>query len=393
MNKRIDIIDSLRGFALAGIVVVHIVEQYVGAILPPETMESARVGVPDYIVDVFINIFLRGKFFALFSILFGLSFYILFNNAKQRGIDYKGRYLWRIFLLFVIGYIHHAFYRGDILTIYAILAPFLLFFLPLSNRGIWIGIAIVLLGIPRNITFYLCGDLTVFGHPNVSAESVRIAEYWEILKYGSLPALRWSNITDGFVMKMEFQLGLFYRFYLTFAFFLMGIWLGRIQFFQKLEEYRKSLKKAMWYSGGGLILFGALTAVFFSQMGEEFSFANPWVALGLHMADMFNICLTILILGTFVLMYKSEKWRKRLDVFKEYGKTALTNYVTQTLIGTSLLMGWGLGLIGEYRNAYLFVLSIVIIMIQIIISKWWMKRFRYGPLEWLWRSATYMKKM
>jgi uncharacterized protein len=72
---------------------------------------------------------------------------------------------------------------------------------------------------------------------------------------------------------------------------------------------------------------------------------------------------------------------------------ALTNYVFQSIIGTSILFGWGLGQIGEWRNIHLFVFSLAIIALQIIVSKIWMKTFRYGPLEWVWRSLTYFKRI
>lgn len=91
------------------------------------------------------------------------------------------------------------------------------------------------------------------------------------------------------------------------------------------------------------------------------------------------------------MIYQTAKGKNMLNVFTEYGRTALTNYVFQSLIGTAILFGWGLGMIGEWRNVYLFALAIGIIGLQIVVSKMWLQRFRYGPLEWLWRSATYFK--
>ncbi|MEM8847206.1 MAG: DUF418 domain-containing protein, partial [Bacteroidota bacterium] len=74
-----------------------------------------------------------------------------------------------------------------------------------------------------------------------------------------------------------------------------------------------------------------------------------------------------------------------------YGIMALTNYFFQSIIGTFILFGWGLGYIGELRNIYTFTIAIIIIILQMVISSWWLKKFRYGPLEWLWRSATFLK--
>ncbi|MEO0526488.1 MAG: DUF418 domain-containing protein, partial [Bacteroidota bacterium] len=135
-KKRIEIIDALRGFSLAGIVIVHMVENYVGAPTPEHVMDATRAGIADYIVDGFIAVFLRGKFFALFSFLFGLSFFIQINNAEKQGNRFAGRFLWRLLILFGIGYLHHLFYRGDILTIYAVLGIFLIPFHRIGNKWI-----------------------------------------------------------------------------------------------------------------------------------------------------------------------------------------------------------------------------------------------------------------
>jgi uncharacterized protein len=83
------------------------------------------------------------------------------------------------------------------------------------------------------------------------------------------------------------------------------------------------------------------------------------------------------------------KWKKRLDSFTPYGRTALTNYVLQSIAGTFVFYGWGLGYIGKLSNTVSFGLAILLIILQILISKWWMKRFYYGPFEWLWRSLTF----
>lgn len=92
--------------------------------------------IVDQILSGIIGFFIIGKFFALFSILFGLSFFIQMDAAAQKGENFKMRFLWRVFLLFIVGYAHHLFYKGDILTIYALLAPFLILTYRLSNKWI-----------------------------------------------------------------------------------------------------------------------------------------------------------------------------------------------------------------------------------------------------------------
>ncbi len=127
-TQRINSVDALRGFALAGVVLVHMVEQYIAGPAPEGFMEGVN-GIPDQIVQGLLQIFFSGKFFALFSIIFGLSFAIQMQSAEKKNVKFGWRFLWRAVLLFVIGFVHQLFYRGDILTVYAVLAPFLIPFL------------------------------------------------------------------------------------------------------------------------------------------------------------------------------------------------------------------------------------------------------------------------
>lgn len=138
-SSRIQIIDALRGFALAGILICHMVEQYIGAGAPMSHYEAVSAGIADQVIDGLLGIFLRGKFIALFSFLFGLSFFIQMDNGTKKGVAYGGRFLWRLILLLVIGYAHSLFYRGDILTIYAMLGIFLIPFYKMDNKWITNG--------------------------------------------------------------------------------------------------------------------------------------------------------------------------------------------------------------------------------------------------------------
>ncbi len=113
-TQRINSIDALRGFALAGVVLVHMVEQYIAGPAPEGFMEGVN-GIPDQIVQGLLQIFFSGKFFALFSILFGLSFAIQMQSAEKKNVKFGGRFVWRAALLFIIGYVHQLFYRGDFL--------------------------------------------------------------------------------------------------------------------------------------------------------------------------------------------------------------------------------------------------------------------------------------
>ncbi len=390
-NNRILIIDALRGFSLAGIVIVHMVENYVGAPVPEGAMDAARAGIPDYIVDGFVFLFLRGKFFALFSFLFGLSFFIQMDSAHNRGEDFRLRFLWRLVLLFGIGYVHHLFYRGDILTIYAVIGLFLIPFYKTPTKYILAICGLLFLGLGRYLVFAVNGSDNLFMQGEFSPSSPEIIAYYETIKNGGIWEVFKSNATEGQLMKMDFQLGIFSRGYLTFGFFLFGLIVGRMQFFKNFLEQRKLTLKVMWWSLGIFITSIALTALIFAPMGPNVTFDNWRAMLGLSAVDLNNIGMTGIILAGFVLLYSKVRAGKFLSSFAPYGRMALTNYVAQSLIGTFILYGWGLGYLGELRNIYTFLIALLLIAIQMLASSWWLKRFYYGPLEWLWRSLTHAK--
>ena len=390
-SARIDIIDALRGFSLAGIVIVHMVENYVAAPVPEGAMEAAHQGITDYVVDGIILLLLRGKFFALFSFLFGLSFFIQMKNADLKGKKYGLRFLWRLTLLLIIGFIHSLFYRGDILTIYALLGVFLIPFYKLDKKWILATSIVIFLGLGRYLIFLTTEGVNLFTAGELTPDSPVIIQYYDLLSKGSLREVFMSNAWDGHVMKMDFQLGIFSRAYLTFGFFLLGLYTGRIDFFRNYLEKRKMIRDLLW---GSVILFCIailITVGSFAQIGPEPTFDNWYAMIGLSGYDLVNVATTMIILCLFVMIYTSEKWRKWLDGFKSYGRTALTNYVLQSVIGTFVFYGWGLGYLGELSNTVSFGLAIILIIFQILISNWWMKRFYYGPFEWLWRSCTFME--
>lgn len=372
------------------------VENYIGGPTPEGAMPPGD-GILNGATFFIIEFFLRGKFFALFSFLFGLSFFIQLNNAEQRGQDLSGRFFWRLLLLLGIGYVHHLFYRGDILTIYAIIGMVLIPFYRMNNRWLWILFGALMLGAGRYLIFATVGTGSLFIPFDMGPQSPEIATYFETLRSGSLWEVWQTNATQGQVMKADFQLGVFGRAYLTLGFFILGLLAGRYGFFQHFQEKRKLWRKRLFWCMGLFLLSGLATGLFFSIAnsspgeGGGFGFSNIWHMLGLTGVDMANFWMfSILVIG-FLLLFGQANWRQRLMVFAPYGRMALTNYLLQTLIGTFLLFGWGLGYIGQWPAYQTFSIGLLIIVLQVVASKWWLTHFRFGPVEWLWRSLTYFK--
>ncbi|QLG47046.1 DUF418 domain-containing protein [Costertonia aggregata] len=392
ITKRIEIIDALRGFSLAGILLCHMVENYIGAMAPEGFSEAVHVGTIDYIIDGAISILLRGKFIALFSFLFGLSFFIQMENSTKKRISYSGRFLWRLVLLMVIGYLHSLFYRGDILTIYAILGIFLIPFHKLGNKWVLGFSALLFLGMGRYIVFSLTHGASIW--PNSEAmtpNAPKVVQYYDILKNGGLHDVFKTNAIDGHKDKLNYQFGIFGRGYFTFAFFLIGLYVGRTDFFRNFKQSGKLIKKVFIWSITVLVVSIGVTAVAFTSLGESPKFNNWTAMLGLSAVDMANAAMTVIWIAIFTTLYKKVKTKKWLTKFAPYGRMALTNYVMQSIIGTAVLYGWGFGLMGELRHLYTFTFAIALILLQIWSSKLWLNNFNYGPLEWLWRSLTFFR--
>lgn len=391
-SPRIEIIDALRGIALAGILICHMVEQYIGAGAPMGHYEAVSSGIGNQIIDGFIGFFLRGKFIALFSFLFGLSFFIQMDNGAKSGVAYGGRFLWRLLLLLAIGYIHSLFYRGDILTIYAMLGIFLIPFYKLSNKWVLAFSALLFIGLGRYIVFFFTqGEHLFLDVDPMNMEDPSVQEYYAILKDGSIWEVFKTNSWEGHLDKMNFQYGFFGRGYFTFAFFLIGLYVGRSGFFKRFKEEKKFTKKVLIWSSILFVVAVGITAGAFISLGPEVKMDNWLAMIGLTGMDMANLAMTLIYIALFVILYRKVKPEKWLSKFAPYGRMALTNYILQSILGTALLYGWGLGYLGELQNIYTLLIAILLLILQIWGSKIWLRHFKYGPLEWLWRSLTFFK--
>ncbi len=385
-SKRIESIDALRGFALAGIVIVHMVEQYTASMIPEAWQATKTAGLADQIIEGSMFILIRGKFFALFSLLFGLSFFIQMDNAAKKGLRFEGRFIWRLVVLFIIGAFHHMFYSGDILTIYATVGLLIIPFYHLKDKYILIIGLIFLFGFARFFVYALFGVEELFPLTGRGDEA-----YWEILENGSIIDVFHINIIERMQAKVSFQLGYFGRGGLTLGFFLLGLWIGKTRIIESFDTEKKKLKRIMLWSLAGMGLFLIATPLLFMIHGQNDSL-DSWIAMiGLTSSDQFNLFFTFVIATGFILLFHKPSWHKVLVLFAPYGRMALTNYFLQSVIGTFILFGWGLGYVGKVSNTTMLLISFGMIILQVAISKWWLSKFKYGPLEWFWRSATYMK--
>lgn len=394
-DLRIHSIDALRGFALAGIVLAHMLENYLGSMPPAGAMDATYQGIGAGLANAFVFIFIRGKFFAIFSFLFGLSFALQQDRAQAKGNLFSGRFLWRLLLLFAIGTLHHLFYRGDILTIYAVIGVLLVPLSQLPSRWLLGLAALLFLGVGRYVVFSLVGDAPLVLDYEMLPDAPEVIGYFDTIKTGTLSEVFASNIADGFFTKVEFQLGVTGRAYLTLAFFLLGVVAARERLFERFREKRAQWRKWMYWSIGLMLLSFVIMGGLFSQAGgaNQQPDMNSWITMfAFTFMDLWNLFMAAFLVFGFLLLYAKKEEAGWLNGFAPYGRMALSNYFAQTLIGTFLLYGWGLGYLGVWSGGWAFLIGIAIIIFQLGFSYWWLQYFRYGPLEWVWRSLTYFKK-
>lgn len=392
-TSRIELIDVLRGFTLLGIAIIHFAEQYYAGAHPQAHLNFNSKFLGDDIALGVIGILISGKFFMIFSFLFGLSFSIQLNKSEGNN-NFLLRFLWRLIILLAIGFIHHLHYRGDILTIYAMLGVGLLLLYKLPDKLLLIVAFCLTLNLPSAI---VRGVQALQPTPTETQTTDEAGDdpyevYYNTVKAGSYLEVLKANFYE-FKFKYHFQVDSG-RIYITMGLFLLGLYAGQKRFFENLETHlplvRKILlKRALW----SMLALIVLATVFFGSI-QLLKLPMPdilqWAIGGLIM-DAFNLALASVYVAGIILLFQKERWRTRLMGFYAAGRMGLTTYLMQTFFGVLIFFGIGLGLLGEIGALLSMGISIVIFIGQCYFSNWWLSKFRYGPVEWLWRCATYLK--
>ncbi len=390
-SERIESIDVLRGFTLFGIILVHFTEQYYAGMHPQKYSGFTEKGMLDGIVSGFVSLFVTGKFFMIFSFLFGLSFYLQLSKSDISPAFFL-RFAWRLLILFAIGFLHHLHYRGDILTIYATLGLSLLLFYRLPDKALLIIALLLTLNLPSVITRGVDAlSMTGNGQPFFPTDDKAAETYYETIKHGSYAELLIANLHE-FRGKFDFQV-VSGRIYITLGLFLLGMYAGRRKVFENLAPLVPFLKKLMKYALWSLLGCLVFSVAFFGSfylMGISLSQAVQWMVGGL-VFDLFNAALATIYATGILVLFQKTNWRLRLIHLYPLGRMGLTTYLMQTLAGFLIFFGPGFGLLGEIGSSVCLCIGIVVFFLQILFSKWWFRHFQFGIFEWLWRTLTYCK--
>jgi uncharacterized protein len=388
MRQRIEVVDALRALALAGILQVNI-QSFVWGAGDPLGFFAEPPGRLDAAIHLLIGTFVSTKFLSIFAFLFGLGFTLQWRSLRRRlpVEEAQAAYRRRLRFLLFVGLAHGALlYFGDILAAYA-LAGFLLLryagqrlsSLVAAARGWWLGFAALTVAStgaievlrralppeedPATVPAWALDRLAVYTQGGFLEQiGPRVDDYLSVL--GSTALLAVPQL-----------IGLF----------LLGAIAGRLGWLARPQRHPRLWRRSLWIGAAALPFAAAGAWLNFVSLRD--SPGDP-AAIGYALQAVGSLA-ACLYVGLLVRGQRQAPVRRLIAWLAPAGRMPLTNYLAQSVAMGLLLSGWGLGLGATASRATLALLAAAIVVVQILASRAWIRRFGEGPLEALWRRATY----
>lgn len=383
INKktRIEVVDALRGFAVMAIILVHNLEHFIFPVYPansPNWLNVLDLGVFNGVFTLF-----AGKAYAIFALLFGFTFYIQCNNQRKLGKDFGYRFLWRLVLLIGFATLNAAFFpAGDVLLLFVIVGLVLFFTRNWSDKAILIT-AIVFLLQPVEWYHYIANLI----NPAHQLPDLKVGEmYAEVAEYtktGNFWDFILGNITLGQKASLLWAVNAG-RFFQTAGLFLLGFYIGRKQLFVSTEKNLRFWVKNLIISA---IAFAPLYTL------KELIMTNDMIiqqTVGTAFDMWQKLAFTFVLVSSFILLYQSRKFSQAVNNLRFYGKMSLTNYITQSVIGAIIYFPLGLYLAPYCGYTVSLLIGFLTFLLQVKFSKWWLGRYKQGPLEYIWHRWTWI---
>lgn len=383
INKktRIEVVDALRGFAVMAIILVHNLEHFIFPVYPansPNWLNVLDLGVFNGVFTLF-----AGKAYAIFALLFGFTFYIQCNNQRKLGKDFGYRFLWRLVLLIGFATLNAAFFpAGDVLLLFVIVGLVLFFTRNWSDKAILIT-AIVFLLQPVEWYHYIANLI----NPAHQLPDLKVGEmYAEVAEYtktGNFWDFILGNITLGQKASLLWAVNAG-RFFQTAGLFLLGFYIGRKQLFVSTEKNLRFWVKTLIISA---IAFAPLYTL------KELIMTNDMIiqqTVGTAFDMWQKLAFTFVLVSSFILLYQSRKFSQAVNNLRFYGKMSLTNYITQSVIGAIIYFPLGLYLAPYCGYTVSLLIGFLTFLLQVKFSKWWLGRYKQGPLEYIWHRWTWI---
>ncbi|WP_232698432.1 DUF418 domain-containing protein [Brevibacillus daliensis] len=357
----------IRGFAIFGIFLVNFPTIMGMADIKPIGYTAGVDATVRFLYDLLI----QTKFYSIFAFLFGLGFYLFMKKAEEKGKRMYSLFVRRLLILLLFGVLHLVLlWYGDILHLYALTGFWLLLF---YKRN------------PRTILIWSIGLITSFALLMLSVSSVDLptgqislqpAPFNGLLDYSAVVAERIKLIGSlliwNSILYQPEVLGLF----------LLGLYAGKKEWFRRVPELVGKIRIIQFISLG---LSAMLAVPMFIYYVNADVYVSEQIYGYIHLTGK---TLSVFYVCTLMLLYQKQAWRKRLEGFTFVGRMALSNYLGQTFFSL-LLFSF---LIPNTASIPLWVGTIycfTMYMLQILFSRWWLARYAFGPMEWLWRCGTY----
>lgn len=380
-GDRHELIDALRGFALAGVLLVNL-----GSFSQYQYLDdAARQALPtagfDAVAGALIRLLVDNKAITLFSLLFGLGFSLQMERAANSR-TWVGLYLRRVAILGLIGALHcYALWWGDILLVYALMALVLVLARGISDRALLVAGLVVALVLPPVLEPWIDAALST----QASEEAMASANLTAFGSPSYLAAMRQNAAFANWAWWSYWGVYFFVA-----GRFLLGQWAGRKRLLQDPGAHLGVLRRLCL---GGLLVGVGISALEESGLYDEAVEAvDPAFRLVLRIlrrAD--SIAMATGYAAGFALLYQRPAARRRLRWLAPVGRMALSNYLAQTIVCVGVFYGFGLGVGPRHGYVAWLLVWAMLFVAQVLASRWWLASFRFGPMEWLWRSLTHRR--
>lgn len=381
--ERAPILDVLRGFALLGILLINMEDFSAANVLG---LAPIWTDGPDRSISWLLRFAAEGKFRALFSLLFGIGFALLFQRAENQKGAFTALYVRRALVLLFIGIAHYLLlWEADILMTYSLVGLLLLPFARRSSKtvlragAVLAGVAVTLLGLIALLAHPRPSRSEGGSHPSLPPEKVQMVAVYSSGSYGDVVAYRARQIGVQFGRIVPMAP-------LTLMLFLVGLAAGKAGIVRDPAAHRALLRRLFIGCLGFGLIMNALVAIYAAGLMALPKPARlPIVVSYVLGGPTLALCY---VSGLTLLMFK-PLWQRLLHPLAAPGRMALTNYLLQSVCCSTLCYGYGLGWYNHLRPVAALALCAGIFVMQVVGSFQWLRRFRYGPAEWLWRSLTY----
>ena len=382
LTGRVALVDTLRALALFGVILMNITSM-VMMFMAPQVIAAS--GLSDMIFGTADLVLLQGKARSCFALLFGIGFGVMLQRAESAGAGFNRFFLRRMGVLLAFGVVNQVFlFWGDILVTYALVGASLLLFRQWSDRRLLIAAAVLVFGVPvlHGLLELVFGALPV-AMTQAEAEATTNAAMAAFQQPAYGTAVMAANVS---VLVQIWASDIAYKAVYVcsvLGLFMLGLLIARRGVLFNVESHRPLLRRVAWVA---LPLGFALSAL---HATESFGWQPGMPLAALVSASYMGLPLMALgYIATFaLLLQRHAPWLVRL--LAPAGRMALTNYLASGVLGALAFHGYGLGWMGELSMTEMNLLAIGIFLFLLAFSHAWLCWFRYGPMEWLWRSLSY----